>query len=73
MRLGNLVKKAKVIYDKRGGSSAAKGDAQELKDIAAGGGTKSEKLKRAAEALKEPGAKGPGAVAKQPRGEGRRR
>ena len=60
MRLGNLVKKAKLIYDKRGGSSAAKGDAQELKDIAAGGGTKSEKLKRAAEALKEPGAKGPG-------------
>jgi hypothetical protein len=60
MRLGNLVKKAKVIYDKRGGSAAAKGDAQELKDIAAGGGTNSEKLKRAAEALKEPGAKGPG-------------
>jgi hypothetical protein len=59
MRLGNLAKKAKDIYDKRGGSAAAKGDAQELKDIRAGGGTTSEKLKRAAEALKEPGAKGP--------------
>ena len=58
MRLGNLVKKAKVIYDRRGGSAAAKGDAQELKDIASGGGTTSEKLKRATEALKEPGAKG---------------
>jgi len=58
MRLGNLVKKAKVIYDRREGSAAAKGDAQELKDIASGGGTPSEKVKRAAEALKEPGAKG---------------
>jgi len=26
MRLGNLFKKAKVVYDKRGGSAAAKGD-----------------------------------------------
>jgi hypothetical protein len=60
MRLGDLVKKAKVAYDRRGGSAAAKGDAQELKDIATGGGTRSEKLKRAAEALKEPGAKGRG-------------
>ena len=60
MRFGDLVKKAKVVYDKRGGSAAAKGDAQELKDIAAGGGTTSEKLKRAAEALKEPGPRNPG-------------
>jgi hypothetical protein len=59
MRFGNLVKKAKVVYDKRGGAAAAKGDAQELKDIHADGGTKSEKLKRAAKALKEPGAKNP--------------
>ena len=60
MRFGNLVKKAKDVYEKRGGSAAAKGDAEELKDIAAGGGTRSGKLKRAAAALKEPGAKGPG-------------
>jgi len=59
MQLGNLFKKAKVVYDKRGGSSAAKGDMQELKDIQAGEGTTSDKLKRAADALKEPGAKGP--------------
>jgi hypothetical protein len=59
MRLGNLFKKAKVVYDKRGGSAAAKGDLQELKDIQAGDGTTSDKLKRAGEALKEPGAKGP--------------
>ena len=58
MELGNLFKKAKVVYDKRGGS-AAKGDLQELKDIQAGDGTTSDKLKRGAEALKEPGAKGP--------------
>ena len=59
MRLGNLLKKAKDVYDKRGGSAAAKGDMEELKDIQAGGGTTSEKVKRAAQALKEPGAKGP--------------
>jgi len=59
MRLGNLLKKAKDVYDKSGGSAAAKGDMQELKDIQAGGGTTSEKVKRAAQALKEPGAKGP--------------
>ncbi|MFL5838487.1 MAG: hypothetical protein ACJ76K_18155 [Solirubrobacteraceae bacterium] len=59
MQLGNLFKKAKVVYDKRGGSAAAKGDLQELKDIQAGDGPTSNKLKRAAEALKEPGAKGP--------------
>jgi len=28
MQLGNLFKKAKVVYDKRGGSAAAKGDLQ---------------------------------------------
>ena len=55
MRLGNLLTKAKSVYTKRGGSAAAKGDLQELKDIQAGGGTTSEKLKSAAEALKEPG------------------
>ena len=59
MQLGNLFKKAKVIYDERGGSAAAKGDLQELKDIQAGEGKTSDKLKRAADALKEPGAKGP--------------
>ena len=60
MRLGNLLTKAKSVNTKRGGSAAAKGDLQELKDIQAGGGTTSEKLKSAAEALKEPGAKDPG-------------
>ena len=61
MRLGNLAKKARGVYDKRGGAAAAKGDAQELKDIHAGGGTKSEKLKQAGKALKQPGAKDPSA------------
>jgi hypothetical protein len=53
------VQEGQVVYDKRGGSAAAKGDLQELKDIQAGEGTTSDKLKRAGEALKEPGAKGP--------------
>jgi hypothetical protein len=51
-----LANKAKVVVDKRGGAESVKEDAKELKDIAKGGGTVSEKLKAAAEALKQPGA-----------------
>jgi hypothetical protein len=47
---------AKQMIDKRGGSESLKEDADELRDIAEGPGTLSEKAKRAAEALREPGA-----------------
>jgi hypothetical protein len=58
MRFGDLVNKAKKVVDQRGGTEALKQDADELKDIARGQGSAQEKAKRAAEALKDPGAPG---------------
>ncbi len=58
MRLNDLVNKAKRVVDQRGGTDALKEDAQELKDIASSKGSAQDKAKRAAEALKEPGAPG---------------
>jgi hypothetical protein len=55
----SLANKAKQIFHKRGGTEAAKGDLQELKDIHARGGTLSDKAKAGVDALKEPGMKGP--------------
>jgi hypothetical protein len=46
---------AKQVINKRGGSESLKEDAEELRDIAEGPGTLSEKAKRAAEAIREPG------------------
>ena len=58
MRLNDLVNRAKQVVEKRGGTNALKEDAQELKDIASSKGTTQDKAKRAAEALKDPGASG---------------
>ena len=58
MRLNDLVNRAKQVVDKRGGTDALKEDAQELKDIASGKGSAQDKAKRAADALKDPGAPG---------------
>lgn len=58
MRLNDLVNRAKQMVDKRGGTNALKEDAQELKDIASSKGSTQDKAKRAAEALKDPGAPG---------------
>ena len=54
-----MVDRAKQELDKRGGPQSAKEDAEELRDIAQGGGSMSDKLKRVAAALKEPGARKP--------------
>ena len=51
-----LAGEARQVVDKRGGPESVKEDAEELKDIAQGKGTVAEKLKAAAQALKEPGA-----------------
>jgi hypothetical protein len=56
MNLGQIASKAKQLVDKRGGSDSLKQDADELKDIASGSGSLSDKAKAAAEAIKEPGA-----------------
>ena len=58
MDLNDLQKKAKGLFEQRGGADAAKKDAEELKDIASGEGSIGDKAKAAAEALKDPGAPG---------------
>jgi hypothetical protein len=55
MNFKRLADQAKKMIDKRGGSEALKGDASELRDIAKGKGSLSDKAKAAAAALKEPG------------------
>jgi hypothetical protein len=55
----SLTSKAREMFNKRGGTEAAKEDLQELKDIHARGGSMSDKAKAAADALKEPGAQNP--------------
>jgi hypothetical protein len=59
MDFSRIKEKAKGIVEKRGGTDALKEDASELKDIASGQGSATDKAKQAAEALKDPGAPGP--------------
>ncbi|WP_217912743.1 hypothetical protein [Miltoncostaea marina] len=58
MDIGKLAGAAKRLVDQRGGTEALKRDAQELKDIATGEGSLADKAKAAAEALRDPGARG---------------
>ncbi|MCW2959533.1 MAG: hypothetical protein JWP18_2336, partial [Solirubrobacterales bacterium] len=58
MNFKKLTDAAKKAVDKRGGTDALKGDLSELQKIAKGQGTPQEKAKRAAQALKKPGAQG---------------
>ena len=55
MRLADLAGKAKQLIDKRGGTGSLKEDAEELRGIAGSKGSLSDKAKRAAEAVKDPG------------------
>ena len=59
MDLKSLQRRAKQLIAKRGGTESLKADAQELTDIAKGPGSMADKAKRAGDALKDPGAKGP--------------
>ena len=73
MNLKSLFNKGKKIVDERGGVDSLKEEANELKDIAKGKGSLSDKAKDAAAAIKEPGAPGseePAAGAAKPQGEG---
>jgi hypothetical protein len=71
MDLKRMGQRAKDLVDKRGGTDALKQDAEELKRIAKGQGTLSDKAKAAAQALKDPGTRGsaesPAAEAASPR------
>ena len=56
MKFEKLALRAKKLVDERGGIESLKADAAQLKDIAKGEGTMSEKAKAAAQAIKTPGA-----------------
>ncbi len=61
-----LTDQAKDLVEKRGGTEGLKQDAAQLKEIAKGEGTLSDKAKAAAAALKETGEGKPGAESSQP-------
>jgi hypothetical protein len=58
VNLRRLTDRAKRLVEKRGGTDALKEDAEELKDIAKGEGSLKDKAKKAAEAVRDPGARG---------------
>lgn len=58
MKLKSLFDKAKKTVDERGGVQSLKEDAEELKDVAKGKGSLTDKAKGAAAAIKDPGAPG---------------
>lgn len=66
MDLKGLQRKAKRLIDRRGGTDSLKADAEELKDIAKGPGSVTDKAKQAGAALKDPGAKGTDAAGPAP-------
>lgn len=55
MNFGRLAERAKQLVGRRGGTESLKEDAEELRDIARGEGSLSDKAKEAVEAVKEPG------------------
>ena len=60
MDFKKLADKAKDTIDKRGGMDRLKADAEELKKVAKGKGSLTDKAKAAAAAIKDPGARGSG-------------
>jgi hypothetical protein len=65
-----IADRANQLVIQRGGPQSVKEDAYELKDIIQGQGTTQEKLKRAMDALRDPGANRQQAAASQPAGPG---
>jgi hypothetical protein len=59
MDFGKLADEIKHVVDERGGVDSLKADAEELKDIATGEGSVSDKAQEAVEAIKDPGESGP--------------
>ncbi|MDX6635280.1 MAG: hypothetical protein QOF06_1483 [Solirubrobacterales bacterium] len=57
MDFKKLADRAKQTIDERGGMDSLKADAEELKKVAKGGGSLTDKAKAAAAALKEPGSR----------------
>jgi hypothetical protein len=68
MNWKTMADKAKQAFQQRGGSKAAKEDAEELRNIAKGQGSMADKAKEAAAAIREPGAQRPAAPDAQSQG-----
>jgi hypothetical protein len=68
MNWKTMADKAKQTFQQRGGSRAAKEDAEELRNIAQGQGSIADKAKEAAAAIREPGAHHPDSPDAQPQG-----
>ena len=60
MDFGKLADEIKHAVDERGGVDRLKEDAEELKDIATGEGSVTDKAKEAVDAIKDPGEAGAG-------------
>ena len=58
MDFNKLFRRAKKVVDDRGGTDALKEDAQEVAAVARGRGSAGDRLKEAADRLKDPGAPG---------------
>jgi hypothetical protein len=58
VNLRRLTDRAKDMIEKRGGTDALKEDARELRDIAKRQGSLKDKAKAAADAVRDPGARG---------------
>ena len=69
MDFKKLAAKAKQTIDERGGVESLKGDAEELKKVAKGKGSLTDKAKAAAKAIKEPGERRQGKAATHVGGE----
>jgi hypothetical protein len=57
--MGDVKEKAEGMIENRGGMDGVKEDLSEVKDIATGEGSITDKAKAAVDALKDPGADGP--------------
>jgi hypothetical protein len=58
MDMNKLFRRAKKVVDDRGGTDALKKDAEEVAAVARGKGSAGDKLKEAADRVKDPGAPG---------------
>ena len=56
----SIIEKAKELFTRRGGTEAAKQDAQEVRDVAQSDASMGDKAKEGFEAVKDPGAPGEG-------------
>jgi hypothetical protein len=59
MDFDDIKRKAEDLVEERGGMDSVEADAEELKKIATGQGSLTQKAKDAAAAIKDPGAAGP--------------